>query len=325
MIHKNNYDIIHSNLIWSLFMIKRRHFIIVISILLICFIVGSFLDLQIAEAVFVKNDFTGLLFASFGTYPCYMGMAFLGGGLLLTTIKRKDLPLWGKIFSFFLSALAYFLSIFIAQKDLPSVNGFNNPDLTPVSYAICISLSSATFIFAYFVCKKGDPKFLWNIIMVMAVVYIIGMIPVSYIIKAIIHRPRYRFLVRGDLTEFHNWWETCSNYNDFLDGTFVFEGNVITKEEFKSFPSGHSAAGAIMMMVLPGLSSFFKKLNGKETQLFYIGFVWALACMFFRLLVGAHFLTDTCMGSLIVVVVYFIFYEFAKRKKLLNPQQIQEQ
>ena len=81
-----------------------------------------------------------------------------------------------------------------------------------------------------------------------------------------------------------------------------------------------------MMMVLPYLSMFFKKLKGKETMMFYIGFAWTLLMMFSRMLVGAHFLTDTCMGALIVVVVVYIGHEIATRKGLIykdeyHPQQ----
>lgn len=306
-------------------MIKKRHFVIVISLLLIGVVIGSFFDLQITAGLFAKNDFTGLLFSSFGTYPCYMGMAFIGGGLFSTTIKRKELPWWGKLFCFFLSALAYVLSIVIAAKDLPSVNGFNNPKLAPISYTICALLFSATFVLAFYVCKKGNVKYLWNILLIMAMVYILGMLPASYAIKLVIHRPRYRFLVREGLTEFHNWWESQSNYKDFLDGSYVVDGHVITKEEFKSFPSGHSGAAAILMMLLPSLTLFFEKLKGKETLLFYTGFVWTLINMFFRLRVGAHFLSDTCVGSLIVLGVFFAFHEFAKSKNILTPSQKQEQ
>lgn len=301
--------------------IKNRHFIVIASILLVGLIVGSFLDLQISEAIFMKNNFVGLLFASFGTYPTYMGLAFLGGGLLSTTIRRKDMPLWGKIICYFLSALAYFISVYICADDFPSVNGFNDSNLYPLSYTLCFLVFTPFFVFGYFVCKKSNPKYLWNALMIIAVIYIVGMLPVSVLIKLVIHRPRYRWVVRGGLLEFHNWWESAANYKDFLDGSFLVEGQVITKEEFKSFPSGHSGAGAMLMVLLPSLPLFFRKLEGKETILLYVGFGWTLICMFFRILVGAHFLSDTCMSGLIIILLFFVLSEFARTKKLLPPDQ----
>ena len=59
---------------------KRFHLLIVIGVLLIGFIVGSFLDLKIDQAIFDKNNGFGLFMASFGVYPCYAGLAFIGGG-----------------------------------------------------------------------------------------------------------------------------------------------------------------------------------------------------------------------------------------------------
>ena len=106
------------------------------------------------------------------------------------------------------------------------------------------------------------------------------------------------------------------------------EGFPITKEDFKSFPSGHSGTGMIMAMFLAYAPVFFHKLKGKETLMFYIGVAFGFLMMFSRMLVGAHFLTDTCMGSLIVMVVFYCTNEFAVRKKYFDNEetpQIEEQ
>ena len=60
---------------------KRFHFFIIIGLLLVGFILGSLFDFQIDEALFVENHPFGLIMASFGVYPCYAGLAFIGGGL----------------------------------------------------------------------------------------------------------------------------------------------------------------------------------------------------------------------------------------------------
>ena len=86
-------------------MIKKRHFFIVFGILLTGLVLGSIFDLQIDQILFSKNNVFGLIMASFGVYPCYAGLAFIGGGLLATTLKRKDLHIVIKILSFALAAL----------------------------------------------------------------------------------------------------------------------------------------------------------------------------------------------------------------------------
>lgn len=303
---------------------KRFHLFIIIGILLVGFIVGSFLDLQIDQALFNKNNGFGLFMASFGVYPCYAGLAFIGGGFLCTTVRRKELPLWGKIICYVASAAAYGMSIYLCGKEMPSPNGYNNKDLTIIAYLIPAVLFAGAYVGGYMVCRKGDAKQLWIILLVMSVIFVIALLPAGFLIKLVIHRPRYRYAVRCGLTDYYNWWQPFSQYKDFIstdEHKYIIEGFEITKEEFKSFPSGHSGTGMILAMYLPFASYFFPKLKGKETFLFYGGAAFGFLMMFSRLLVGAHYLTDTCMGSLIVMVVFYVVNEFAYRKGFFNEKE----
>ena len=154
----------------------------------------------------------------------------------------------------------------------------------------------------------------------MAFVLIVGLLPVSFLIKLFIHRPRYRFLVSSGELPFYSWWESYKEYKQFIKDNIGQEIAGVTmtedilKEEFKSFPSGHSGSGAILMLFLPYASMVFNKLKGKETLLFYIGFAWSILMAFARMLAGAHYLTDVSMGALIVMVVYFATHVFATHK-----------
>ena len=303
---------------------KRFHLFIITGILLVGFIVGSFLDLQIDQALFNKNNGFGLFMASFGVYPCYAGLAFIGGGFLCTTVRRKELPLWGKIICYAASAAAYGMSIYLCGKEMPSPNGYNNKDLTIIAYLIPAVLFAGAYVGGYMVCRKGDAKQLWIILLVMSVIFVIALLPAGFLIKLVIHRPRYRYAVRCGLTDYYNWWQPFSQYKDFIstdEHKYIIEGFEITKEEFKSFPSGHSGTGMILAMYLPFASYFFPKLKGKETFLFYGGAAFGFLMMFSRLLVGAHYLTDTCMGSLIVMVVFYVVNEFAYRKGFFNEKE----
>ena len=298
---------------------KRFHLLIIIGILIVGFIIGSFRDLQIDQALFSKNNGFGLFMASFGVYPCYAGLAFVGGGFLCTTIRRKELPLWGKIICYVGSAIAYGMSIYLCGKEMPSPNGYNDKSLTLIAYAIPAVLFAGAFVGGFFVCRKGDQKQLWIILLVMTAIFVVALLPAGFLIKLVIHRPRYRYAVRCGVTDYLNWWQLFPQYKDYI-GINV-EGFEITKEEFKSFPSGHSGTGMILTMFLSFLPFFFPKLKGKETFLFYGGAAFGLLMMFSRLLVGAHYLTDTCMGSLIVMVVFYVVNEFAYRKGFFNERE----
>ena len=298
---------------------KRYHLLIIIGILLIGFVLGSFFDLQIDKVLWSENNPFGLIMASFGVYPCYAGLAFVGGGLMSTTIKRKELPLWGKIICFFLSGLAIVMAVYLCGGEWPSVNGYNVPQLEWLSFLIAGVVFAGVYCAGYLVCRKGDVKQLWAMLLVMVVIFTVSLLPAGFVIKLIIHRPRYRYLVRTGVLPFYNWWENCANYKDYIGG--LIDGFPITKEDFKSFPSGHSGTGMIMAMFLSYAPIFFKKLKGKETIMFYIGVLWGLTMMFSRMLVGAHYLTDTCMGSLIVMVVFYIANEFAYKKGFFETKE----
>ena len=303
---------------------KRYHLLIIIGVLLVGFIIGSFLDLDINKAIYSDGNHFGLIMASFGVYPCYAGLAFIGGGLLSTTIRRKDLPNIVKILSYGLSVAALAMAIYLCGKEWPSVNGYNVPNLAILSYLIAALVFIGVYGFAFLICKKGDAKHLWTILLVMTTIFVIALLPAGFVIKLIIHRPRYRYVVRGGLVDFHNWWEMFPDYKNFISNKsnpIVLYGVEITKEEFKSFPSGHSGTGMIMAMFLPFATYFFPKLKGKEVMLFYIGAAWGFLMMFSRLLVGAHYLTDTCMGSLICMITFYVVNEFAVHKKLYDVEE----
>ena len=305
---------------------KRYHLLIIIGVLLVGFVIGSFLDLQINQAIYSDGNHFGLIMASFGVYPCYAGLAFIGGGFLSTTSKRKDLPLIVKLICYGLSAASFAMAIYLCGKEWPSVNGYNVPQLAWLSYLISGLVFAGVYVGAFFVCKKGDPVHLWNILVIMTVIFVIALLPAGFVIKLIIHRPRYRYAVRSELTAFYNWWQMFPEYKKYIstpENPIIRYGVEITKEEFKSFPSGHSGTGMIMAMFLPFASFFFPKLKGKEVMLFYIGAAWGFLMMFSRLLVGAHYLTDTCMGSLICMITFYVANEFANRKKLYDEKVVE--
>ena len=307
---------------------KRYHLLIIIGVLLVGLLLGSFFDLQINQAIYSDQDGFGLFMASFGVYPCYAGLAFIAGGFLSTTLRRKEMPLIGRIISFALSGLAYVMAVYLCGKELPSPNGYDTPQLAWLSYLISAVVFAGVYVGAFFVCKKGDAKHLWTVLVIMTAIFVIALLPAGFVIKLIIHRPRYRYAVRGGLTSFYNWWQMFPEYKNYISTAenpiFVY-GKEITKEEFKSFPSGHSGTGMIMAMFLPFASFFFPKLKGKEVMLFYIGAGWGFLMMFSRMLCGAHYLTDTCMGSLICMVTFYVVNEFANHKKLYEEPVVEQQ
>ncbi len=74
----------------------------------------------------------------------------------------------------------------------------------------------------------------------------------------------------------------------------------VSSDEFRSFPSGHTACAACAMLI--GLLPTLRKGKEKRTRLLFIlGCLWAAAVAVSRIWMGAHFLTDVTMAWLIAL------------------------
>lgn len=294
---------------------KRYHFYIAMGLLLIGLIVASFLDRQLSEAIFDRYNGFGLTLSSFGMIPGYGFLSFLGGALLAVGVLDKKHPIWLRIiFGAFCVAL-YGLSTYYLGRDVFGFNGFYNEKLYWLGFVIMGVLMVGMFVFGYFMGKKNENPKMWIIILVLAGAMFMALVPGTSLLKAIMHRPRFRIAIFEGYADYKNWWQPTSNYKDII----ASHPGLLTKEEFKSFPSGHSTAAMVGVILLSSLPLFDKKLLKYQVLFFYIGFAWALVVMFARILVGAHYLSDTCFGALLTIIFYFITNEFVVR--LLLPKE----
>ena len=294
---------------------KRFHFYIAMGILLIGLIIGSCLDRQLSETIFDRYNGFGLTLSSFGMIPGYGFLSFLGGTLLSLGVLDKKHPIWLRIIFGGCCVVLYGLAVYYLGRDVFGVNGFENKKIFWLGFLIMGIICAGLFVFGYFMGKKNENPKMWIIILVLAFAVFMALVPGTSLLKAIMHRPRYRIAIAEGFTDYKNWWQPTSNYKEIIANHI----DVLSKEEFKSFPSGHSTAAMVGMMFLSTLPLFDKRLFKYQTLLFYVGMVWALVVMFARILVGAHFLSDTCFGALLTVICYFIANEFIVR--LLLPKE----
>ena len=154
----------------------------------------------------------------------------------------------------------------------------------------------------------------------LAVAAFITLVPGVTLLKSIFHRPRFRSIIATDYgVEFHNWWVRCGNYKQYME---VFN---LPKEEFKSFPSGHTGAAAVLIIVAPFLPMLDEKYQKLQLPLIYGALAWTLLVAFTRMLVGAHFLSDISMGAILAVVCMLIGNEILIHLKTLNPKPVEEE
>lgn len=313
---------------------KRYHFLIVGGILLIGIIIGSFLDLQINTAIFDRYNTFGLAVSAFGMTPGYGFLAFLSGVSISLVAHNKKWPVWKKILMIIVGVLMYGLSVYSLGQDIFNINGFYNPTLEKyyVGYIYEVFLMIPVFALGYYMSRKVKNPNMWIMVLIFAGVMFMALVAGAALLKEIAHRPRYRIVVYNHLIDeaYHDWWKPFFGYKDlkpqFATNQTFIDLNV-TSVEFRSFPSGHSAAAMITPMFLTFLPYLNKKLMKYQTLFFYLGFGWTLVMMFARMLVGAHYLTDTCFGAGLTLLFFYIANEIVLRTHLLEEkkEQVEEQ
>ena len=84
--------------------------------------------------------------------------------------------------------------------------------------------------------------------------------------------------------------------------------------DFRSFPSGHALQSMGLIFALPPLAEVYDCLKDKKTVLFAAGTVFGVLVCFSRMVMGAHFLSDVSMGSLLAVIAGFVWLCLSENK-----------
>ena len=70
-------------------MTKKIHLIGLIIIPVVFLIIGSFLDLQIAQGIYFKDNYFGIIMSAFGEYPIYFAISLIGGSFFYLGLSNK--------------------------------------------------------------------------------------------------------------------------------------------------------------------------------------------------------------------------------------------
>lgn len=91
----------------------------------------------------------------------------------------------------------------------------------------------------------------------------------------------------------------------YIRNGFLYKANVSKLDEIKSFPSGHSAWSMAFITLWFYISEL--KMSSSRRSVYALGIgVWTTVVMISRLLLGAHFLSDTLVGSGLMLLSYYI-------------------
>lgn len=290
-------------------MIKRFYYVPLFIVFITTLIIGSFSDFQINSVIYNQSNQFGIFMAAFGEYPGYFLIAFFGSYMLATAFKTFKSPKNASFFiNLFAGVIAVVLSTYYQGHAIECVNGYDFKGLMKLlGYGIGLVLMIPPIVIGFISGLKSKNESFWQIALAFLLTITITIIVIT-VVKGILHRPRFRFLVSQSEVTFKNWWEAFPDYKSYVVGN-------VTSEEFKSFPSGHVGTGT-MVLCMPYLPLLIKGKNSCKTFIILsiISILYPPLLAFTRMLCGAHFLSDVSVGGLIGTIVFSFFHELVFRK-----------
>ena len=297
-----------------------------IGLAILGLIFGSIFDLKLSQAIASPTNGFGLFFSVIGPTIGFCGLAFIGGGFFAISFKQQKM--WIRIVYIALAVAALAITVNYSGKEYFGVNGFYNKAPQIVGYLTAAICGLAAEVGGYFVFKDCENAKAWIPFLCVYIVLLLVLLGGITILKDIMHRPRYRTVSQG-LVEFHAWWQRCSNYKELM-AEFGY-----TKEEFKSFPSGHTGEASILMVVAVFAPLAHEKLKKIQLPLFIGACAFVVLIAISRILAAAHYLSDVSMGALLTLiftcianeVVIYIDSKMAKKAPIEeeNAQVVEEE
>lgn len=287
-------------------LIQTRDALIVAAFLAVMMVVGSIWDYPISQALYNQSNWFGIFFAAFGELPG--SIAVFSGGLMLILGRNKERKAVGVcqiIGGVLLGLLGAVMVVLMPGRYLPWP--------TPVSIAVCVVIAACVALFTRRLCKNADRKMVIRLATIFILVVVAEMVLVN-IVKIPWGRPRMRLMDEYAEIPFTPWWVAGGSE---LKDSLIAGG--VSGDEFKSFPSGHTANGKALMML--GLLPMVKpSLYDKRSLLFFAGAVWGVLVVISRIIMGAHFVTDTTIGFTITFIVLLVINRLVSKNRMEAAQ-----
>ena len=294
----------------------RIPLLIALSVAIVGIIFGSFFDLSISQAIASPTNGFALTVSAIGPTIGFAGVAAMGGGFVAFIIKGKyHIAL--KVLFGVLAAACLGVSIYYPAGEYFGINGFYHPELIWLGYVIVIIPECAAMVGGYFLFKDWKNDKMWIIFCIIIVLLLIGLLAVIPTIKDNMRRPRFRGLLIYKDVSFHNWWEPFKEYKDYIAAH-----PDVPHDNFKSYPSGHTAEASIMLVPVTFLPLAHDKFKKYQMPLFYGACGLVLLVALARIMAAAHFLSDVSWGATIMITLLVIANEVVMR---IKPLQLKEE
>ena len=272
------------------------------ALAIIGIIFGSFYDFKITSSLYDPSSNFGMIFASFGEMPSWILVGLLGVmGVKLFKLTPEKVQ---RILFLIAGVLLVIISTYrIFNSMYSKFNGLNWPIYVKIIVAVLIE--AVIFVLGYKFINTEDKAMLLKISLLFIVAFLLQTI-ILLVIKSGWQRPRYRLIYAGyesysALDLFRNWYEPGAGLarSLFTD---------VDKDQFMSFPSGHTAGSMIgvAFFYLPLLNK--KTVNSAKTRYIFliVAFCFSLVVAFSRLVYGCHYLSDVSFGGLLALICCFV-------------------
>ena len=285
-------------------------------------ILGSFLDFQLSSAIASAKNGFGLTVSAIGPTIGFSAVALMGGGFIALIVKGKyHIAL--KILFGVLALCCLGVAIYYPAGEYFGINGFYGAAPEWAGYLIAVWPALGALVGGYFLFKDNKNDKIWIVFCSIIVLLLLALLLIIPQIKDNMHRPRFRAIVAsGNDIEFHNWWEKFSEYSTYKQGdVLVINGVEYAKDNFKSFPSGHTAEASIPFVLITFMPLANEKFKKVQLPMFIGTGALVLLVAFSRILAAAHFLSDVSWGATIILSLLLIANEVIMRVKPLQLEQ----
>lgn len=273
-------------------------------------LLGSFLDLPIDIDLYNPQSQWGWVMAAYGPLPCFWSLSAAGYWLLAQTKHQTG---WKKTGEWILGVgLLIFCVIYITNSGL---NALSLEFIWALLLSLALVLLPGALLYQL-VCDSSpglQKRLFWLIVIVCA-----GQFIIVQTLKVIWLRPRFLAIMIDPRVPFVPWYAPDrSLVNEF---SALYQSNA---DLFKSFPSGHTASAACMLIwsVLP---LYEKELSQKWKRYitYAICFAVPVIVAISRMVLGYHFLSDVSAGFLISASLFSIGYYFLYIRKPLTKEDL---
>lgn len=283
-------------------------------------IFGSIFDYRISEAIASPTNGFALAVSAIGPTIAFAAVSAMGGGFI-AFVKHGNYHKALKALFIVLAIACYGVSIYFPGGEYFGVNGFVGAAPEWAGYLIVIIPEAAAFVGGYFLFKDCKNPNMWIVFCVVILLLCIVLLAGVTGLKGIMHRPRYRLISNTDKVGFHQWWEPCSDYRQLIND-WGFQS-----DDFKSYPSGHTAEASILLAAATFFPLGSEKLSKIQLPLFLGSCGMVLLVAFARILAAAHFLSDVSTGATLMLIFAYIANEVlihVKAVHLMQPEPEEE-